>query len=289
MVLRMAARAPARSRSAALAIALVVGWTACGHDTLRLLPADDDTSSDGVGNEPPDSGSPPNGPDLDAGADADANDGDVFVDHTDGFGGSNNNPPHEFDAGGQSGSDQGGAPNCIDESCGPCPSSDLECWRCLYVSSCDFRPSENCLDEWRALGCAQCSAQVPCAFAGQSCHLPTNRCLPSCETSEDCTVGNARKCDLEDGVCVECLGNRDCCLGDDCNRVCHYGRCFQCSVDSDCGDGEVCVQGRCFECLNDTMCPWDEPRCYVGTCRECITPSDCYPGETCNRDLGFCY
>jgi hypothetical protein len=304
MVGAMAARAPSRSRSgrsrsgrsrsgrsrsAALAFALLLCFAACGHDTLRLLPVADDAGTD-QDDELLDSGVTPEDADVEAGSDVDS--GSSFGGRNDGFGGSNSDTSDGTGtSSGPPPGGQGGATSCEEEFCGPCAPEDTDCWRCLYVTSCDFRPlQDECLDRWRAIGCSQCSEEVPCSIPGQRCHLPTNRCAPACETSDDCTVGTARTCESEGEVCLECVGTSDCCPpeNEDCGRVCHLGKCFQCSSDGDCGQDEICVQGVCAECVHDGMCPWDEPHCSFGNCQECVDSSHCYPGETCNQEFGVC-
>jgi len=291
----MAARAQARSRSAALAVAIAVGFAACGHDTLRLLPtADDGGQSEDAGTL--DSGMPPEDAGTDGAMPLDG--GESFGGRNDGVTGTSDGAPPNTD-GTATTSGEGGAPGCEGEFCNACHPDDLDCWRCLAITSCEFRPGNECEDRWRALGCDECGQDQPCAAAGESCHRPTHQCLEACVSDNDCQSGPARFCDIEDSVCIECRGNSDCCApGDfDCGRVCHLGRCFQCSNDSDClGDGrgdDICVQGVCLQCVIDdptsaksTRCPSNEPYCSRGRCQECIDSSHCYPGEFCDTRYG---
>jgi hypothetical protein len=286
----MAARAQARSRSAALAVVLAVGFAACGHDTLRLLPtAEDESPTQDAGTL--DSGMPPKDAAMDAGMPPDG--GESFGGRNAGTTGTSDGPPNSTDSTATTGG-EGGAPACEGEFCGACHPYDLDCWRCLAITSCEFRPGNECEDRWRAIGCDECDIGTPCTAEGEACHQQTHQCLATCAGNDDCQSAAARLCD-EDGLCVECRGTSDCCApGDlDCGRVCHLGKCFQCSSDNDCRPNDICVQGVCLQCVIDdpasarsSMCLPHEPYCSRGRCQECTESSHCYPGEVCDTQYG---
>jgi|GEM_PF-1918268 len=65
----------------------------------------------------------------------------------------------------------------------------------------------------------------------------------------------------------------------------------ECTVDADCGEGEVCMEGECVEaeepeCIDDSDCP-ENQTCVNETCvdvipePECINDTDCPENQTC--------
>lgn len=88
-------------------------------------------------------------------------------------------------------------------------------------------------------------------------------------------------------------GGASCRTGSDCPEgVCDTdrGRCVDCLVDPDCGDGRECSEGLCVApTCGGAPCPDETPICLENetdeVCVECVAPTDCPPGEACSADF----
>jgi hypothetical protein len=139
------------------------------------------------------------------------------------------------------------------------------------------------------LGCVQCVANADCGAADpvclygtcvrcgtdahcdgdEVCHLHDYSCAAACTQDSDCQGmprrGVNARCDVESGVCAECVD------------------------DADCGDDQpLCdtVAGRCAECRSDMDCPAARPICHFaqGTCQECVVDGQCASDELCGMN-----
>lgn len=94
--------------------------------------------------------------------------------------------------------------------------------------------------------------------------------LPPCTQDLDCFSRDTPLCNLETGLCVECLGPEHCVEGWACDPA---GFCRDaCEVDADCEGSS-----------GQTLC---DPK--TGFCVQCIDASDCAPEEYCEPEAGFC-
>lgn len=93
---------------------------------------------------------------------------------------------------------------------------------------------------------------------------PPDELLPPCNSDKDCTpIGLL--CDIQRGVCVQCLN------------------------DTDCGEYQSCESGECAtytHCLNSLDCTGEADGKTVcdltqNRCVECILPTDCPPNHDC--------
>jgi hypothetical protein len=126
--------------------------------------------------------------------------------------------------------------------------------------------------------------------AGPDCRLPDSPC------------DAPYVCDLDTGVCVECLEDSECSgaapVGDAgaanvCDKVRH--ECVQCLVNDNClatGDTPICkldmsdsTRNECVQCLAERDCGGATPACDVNT-NECTTR--CTTQEECGGDKRFC-
>lgn len=98
-----------------------------------------------------------------------------------------------------------------------------------------------------------------------------------CTSSAQC-AGEHPFCDLNSGICVDCLNSSHCSPGQACNPLTY--RCAKaCSGDPDCASiDKVCdtTLGVCVQCRNDNDCAGGEPYCVPGgICEECRNDADC--------------
>jgi len=94
--------------------------------------------------------------------------------------------------------------------------------------------------ETRACECPfQQTGSRGCFCQGNNCTWGVCKC-PTCKGDGDCkSLKSAKKCDVNNARCVECLKKADC--TDASRSVCHTdGTCVQCSKDSDCSGGTSC-------------------------------------------------
>ncbi|HVE88014.1 MAG TPA: outer membrane exchange protein TraA family protein [Myxococcales bacterium] len=231
--------------------------------------------------------------------------------------------------------------NFCGPSCTPCNGSTPVCATLAGVTQCvqckgdqDCRPDQKCnagtgqcQECTTSLDCPRgkvCSPQGTCqicstddACAGTSCNCcgGNQRCLtlqagvaPTCaECAADADCGSGKRCDLQNGRCVDQLpacDTSDRC-GPSCVRCptdrpfCLDGQvCVSCRSDLDCGSGEFCLSGECSPCTTDRRCGGrcescggDTPHCDAsggaGHCVQCREDSDCAVG-TCDRAAGEC-
>jgi len=167
-----------------------------------------------------------------------------------------------------------------------------------------------------ALTWAPC-ADGGCPAPGLHCNASSGQCVP-CLADTQCTDNKTLTvCDLNSNdsfafLCVECVHDSDCDLGDTCltNQCiqscsathddckasaanCDSVRdiCVGCRQSGDCSKGEVCnvVTGRCGACTLDTDCPSFKPRCDPRTnlCERCLSSADC-SGGVCDPQTQLC-
>jgi hypothetical protein len=124
--------------------------------------------------------------------------------------------------------------------------------------------------------CVDCLTSQDCG-QGQVCEKWTCVDVIVCDENADCPDGLL--CNLEEGVCQECVEDGDCpndgtCVEGECEIPCGNG----------CPEGLVCdeLTGLCVECVKDEDCPV-EKWCFFDS-GDCM-PDVCIPGEkTCVGD-----
>lgn len=113
-----------------------------------------------------------------------------------------------------------------------------------------------------------CGADGACPLPNMRCNEDLNICLPPerCENTSDCESG---VCHTQIGVCVECLFDTQCSVGE----VCRANRCLNaCEKPADCEEGKTCIAGACM----------------VDVVRPCDNDEECYQGEECSANLRIC-
>lgn len=93
---------------------------------------------------------------------------------------------------------------------------------------------------------AVCTSTAQCPM-GQECSSNACTPIPPCLSDDDCGFG-ASKCDINSGICFDCLVTEDCNSG-----VCANNECVDCVGDGDCEAGR-CVENECVECVADGDC-----------------------------------
>jgi hypothetical protein len=140
-----------------------------------------------------------------------------------------------------------------------------------------------------------------------------------CIRDEDCPLSSLR-CDLQSGICFECVADLDCQARGlaRCDAALH--RCVECGLDQDCPSDHACdlTTRICAQrCREDEQCPTaahgcdetrlicvecetdDDDGCalYPGRpyciapesrCAECLVDTNCAPGLHCDRITGKC-
>ncbi len=151
--------------------------------------------------------------------------------------------------------------------------------------------AEGALCEANTGRCVQCRASNDTCPAGQYCVGASSTCAPGCRNDDACratstdggVLSAAGRCDLTTRVCVACLGNDDCPLGNLCvGSVCVTG----CSATRGCPTDEACCAGACVNIRSnvascggcDTRCalPNAALACVDGACAiaRCTSPFD---------------
>lgn len=112
----------------------------------------------------------------------------------------------------------------------------------------------------------------------------------ACESYEECTTADENPfCRLKFNACNN---NADCVENDICNtekHICRTPQTVQCTLNTDCFDGEICHNNYCkivltTECDVESDCAIDEV-CYNNRCKfvECKTNDDCNNNEYCEN------
>ena len=129
----------------------------------------------------------------------------------------------------------------------------------------------------------------------------------ACTSDAHCTSAAAPICRLADNVCVECVQDTQCGLGE----VCDNSQCVasggvsgdECATDDECAGDEVCVSGSCQVCRIGTCNASGDSRCHSatiggetswelcdsGVCEDgaCLDVQECEPG-TCHSESARC-
>jgi hypothetical protein len=124
---------------------------------------------------------------------------------------------------------------------------------------------------------------APCEAVGNIC------CNDVCVDAQCCDAGD---CVLEADICLDLLGVNIClCL----DGICVPGTGTTCTVNDDCGTGEICCEGECVaaECCTAADCALNVGICVVaglniclciaGFCQPQITP-ECTVAADCTGD-----
>jgi hypothetical protein len=139
------------------------------------------------------------------------------------------------DAASAAASEGGGAPACHSDN--DCPSPD--------TPRCDLA-RQTCVE------CVGDSADCD-GRASSVCNRLTEQCAFPCTTNRDCPSDDV--CDSRQGVCVECLTDRDC--ADPGEPLClqEQEKCVECKTDRDCTGGTQCWLTACVACVTSADCP----------------------------------
>lgn len=151
----------------------------------------------------------------------------------------------------------------------------------------DSPPSANDASSDAALLQPSCVGPSDCMSPYPECDLQLGVCV-ECVSSTTC---GERFCEPESHSCVDCLQDVDC--GDE--QRCSPGQrtCVECLSKADCGEEEACdATGRCTQiCQGDQDCheesePWCLP---TGSfCVECTVSEQCESGEQCDLSAHRC-
>ncbi len=151
--------------------------------------------------------------------------------------------------------------------------------------------------------CVQCVATADTCPAGQYCVASTNACATGCRDDAACRaatdggVGSpTARCDTTTHVCVACLGNDDCPLGNLCvGNLCVTG----CSDTRACPSGQSCCSGACIDPQSNVAhCGACDRRCdvtngapacrnalcAVGSCAAPFADCDALPSTGCEAN-----
>jgi Cys-rich repeat protein len=162
---------------------------------------------------------------------------------------------------GCSGSDSDGSGSCTvsGTECSFACDSNLGCVECVNNGDCGTAEPFCIQGE-----CEECGDSDDCG-AGQVCFPGDHKCEDPCETNGDCDDNNEPLCDVDNGICLECLEDAECSSG---RPLCDP------------------VTARCSECLANADCPATDPVCDLedGECEECLVDSQCESAQVCNND-----
>lgn len=118
--------------------------------------------------------------------------------------------------------------------------------------------------------CVECLPNTDCSH-GAHCDPATRTCTSSCQSDNDCKMGNDARCLTSTNQCVECLVAGDCQSGDRplCDATSHA--CVECEHDADCTNAQ-------------------KPACLAssGQCAECSATVPCSGETTCDTSQGQC-
>ena len=146
--------------------------------------------------------------------------------------------------------------------------------------------------------CVQCKDASHCG-PDLACHPDTHTCVPP---SEECS-GDKPYYDVSSGLCVQCLVNADCAVGN-CNTTTHTcvgDVCATCDQDYP-ACAEIAGEFYCVQCTDDSYCAGGTCKLETFTCvggfippeDACESTADCDPGITnytlaCDTTSGVCY
>ncbi len=144
-------------------------------------------------------------------------------------------------------------------------------------------------------GTAGCTGDADCRLASLRCDLQSGICF-ECVADSDCQARGLARCDAALHRCVECGINQNCKSGFDCDlttRTCAQ----QCEEDEACptaAHGCDDVRLICVECEADdddgcALYP-GRPYCMIpgNRCGECLSDVNCAPGLHCDNITGKC-
>lgn len=192
--------------------------------------------------------------------------------------------------------------HCTDAARPFCDLDTATCVGCLDDASCrtgGAGTGRYCEQSTRTCeqGCvstADCPSGRTCKLDGSS---PVGRCIecePSAELFDCADTTDRKRCDPDQYLCVQCLGDSDCDFPRQCNL--NQKKCVECTTNDRCDVGEVCdlstntcVAG-CVGGSGDHNCPQFEPQLPLcdpqrgarGTCVQCMKDADCGRGEVCD-------
>jgi hypothetical protein len=145
-------------------------------------------------------------------------------------------------------------------------------------------------------GARPCTQDADCALPSLRCDLQSGLCF-ECVADADCRARGLARCDSALHRCVECGVDQDCQVGFVCDstaRVCAQS----CSVGAAClDDAHECDETRriCVECEvddDDDSCARhpERPFCRVpgNRCAQCLVDQHCTTGLRCDNLTGNC-
>ena len=184
----------------------------------------------------------------------------------------------------------GSLQNCSsDTDCGGSQNCNSSAGTCLDNSTCSNNTSVACTDN-SDCGVCECNIDTDCNVDGDICGVPNPGIigLKACGTLTGCTTAK--------DICGLYFEKSE--KGDSCGQggECASGTCLApntpatCTMDSECGTGNVCVDGQCqISCSVNTDCS-DGAVCAEGIC-QCMLPNKCEGtsgNKTCTNDGTSC-
>jgi len=174
-------------------------------------------------------------------------------------------------------------------------STDADCAGKTHGTTCD-----------KKLQICSCTSDSDCPAPGRCTGemYGAKVCKNECYEDKDCTDDNAPFCDVSNGKCVGCMGDKDCAGGSSWGNKCIKGTtrtACGCKTDADCTAnryGSTCstATGRC-SCTGDAGCkkaPYTKcgpvsKSSYAMQCQKpCKSDVDCGANLTCHKSSGRC-
>lgn len=179
-----------------------------------------------------------------------------------------------------------------------CDSASHRCVKCRNDGDCAGTGNPYCQQSPAGSlqnECVSCLQDSHCGTT-EVCDEPTGECTLRCSATENNCRGDKPVCNLQAGVCVECLDNSTCSGGtSECKT--ETKECVQCVTPAPCSTlGRVCdvTANECVRCTADTHCQEEAATQYCDTvarnCVECLTSDQCLDVEEsrCNPGTHTC-
>lgn len=132
--------------------------------------------------------------------------------------------------------------NCGGTGRGLCNTNTFACVHCLGDKDCTSAAPYCATDIGE---CVECLTSQNCGDDQLACDRSAYRCVPQCETHQDCEqAAGTPWCDPDRSLCVACLNDDDCGAP---TPHCSEQRklCVQCRTSADCQASAPCIAGTC--------------------------------------------